>query len=49
MSPSKDRMKEKNTLPITQYKAPFDIEDIEIFDDDTLHDILIHSGTRLIV
>ena len=49
MSPSKDGMKEKNTLPITQYETPFDIEDLKIFDDDTLHDILNYSGMRLTV
>ena len=42
-------MKEKNTRPITQCETPFDIEDLEIFDDDTLHDILTNSGLGLTV
>jgi ubiquinone/menaquinone biosynthesis C-methylase UbiE len=42
-------MKEKHTRPITQYKTPFDIEDLEIFDADALHCILKHSGLGLTV
>jgi SAM-dependent methyltransferase len=42
-------MKEKNTLPITQYETPFEIEDLGIFDDITLYDILNHTDMGLIV
>jgi SAM-dependent methyltransferase len=42
-------MKEKNTRPITQCETPFNIEDLGIFDDDTLYDILTNSGLGLTV
>lgn len=42
-------MKETNTLPITQYETPFEIEDLGIFDDNTLRDILNNSGFGFIV
>ncbi len=47
MDPSIERMKEANTSPITHYEIPFDIEDLEIFDDDTLHLILNYPGLGL--
>jgi len=49
MNPLKDCMKEKNTRPITQCETPFDIEDLETFDDDTLHDIHTNSCLGLTV
>ena len=42
-------MRENNTCPITQYETAFDIEDLNIFDDNTLYDILNNFGFGLTV
>jgi hypothetical protein len=42
-------IKEANTSTITQFETPFDIEDLEIFDDETLRVILSSCGFGLTV
>lgn len=49
MNESKDCMEQVYIRSISQTETPFDIEDLEIFDDDTLHGILNHSGLGLTV
>src|SRR6266702_2039846 len=47
MNPSIEGMKEANTSTITQFEKPFYIEDLEIFDDETLRFILSNCGFGL--
>jgi SAM-dependent methyltransferase len=49
MNASIQTMNEANTSTLPQCETPFDIEDLGIFDDDTLHDILTNSGLGLTV
>ncbi|HYX51432.1 MAG TPA: methyltransferase domain-containing protein, partial [Ktedonobacteraceae bacterium] len=48
-APMIEEMKEAQTNPITQYASPFHIEDLEIFDDETLRVILSNCGFGLTV
>ena len=47
MNPSVREMKETNTCTMTQFETPFNIEDLEIFDDETLRFILSNCGFGL--
>ncbi len=49
MNPSIEGMKEANTSTITQFENPFCIEDLEIFDDETLRVLLSVCGFGLTV
>ena len=49
MNPSIEAMKEPNTSTITQFENPFYIEDLEIFDDETLRVLLSVCGFGLTV
>src|SRR5437773_1055648 len=47
MNSSVREMKEANTCTMTQFENPFSIEDLEIFDDETLRFILSNCGFGL--
>ena len=47
MNPSVRGIKEANTCTMTRFETPFNIEDLEIFDDETLRFILSNFGFGL--
>src|SRR6266566_3817337 len=49
MDPLIPDIEEINTAPTTQFENPFHIEDLEVFDDDTLRIILSNCGFGLTV